>query len=237
MLTKHGVDVRLGTRATADELSGYDDVVLATGVAPRMPDIPGIDHPMVLSYAEAITGAPVGKRVAVIGAGGIGFDVSEFLTVDESPTLNLKEWRAEWGIADGGDSRGGLTTPIPLPPAREVYLLQRTKGAQGRGLGKTSGWVHRASVKAKGVQQLSGVNYEKIDDAGLHISFGSDRTGARVLEVDNVVICAGQESVRDLEDGLRRIGITPHVIGGAAIAAELDAKRAIRQGTELAANL
>ena len=139
--------------------------------------------------------------------------------------------------ADGGDSRGGLTTPIPLPPAREVYLLQRTKGAQGRGLGKTSGWVHRASVKAKGVQQLSGVNYEKIDDAGLHISFGSDRSGARVLEVDNVVICAGQESVRDLEDGLRQAGIEPHIIGGAAVAAELDAKRAIRQGTELAAKL
>ncbi|MUL75556.1 NADPH-dependent 2,4-dienoyl-CoA reductase [Mycolicibacterium sp. CBMA 226] len=237
MLAKHRVDVRLSTRASADELSGYDDVVLATGVTPRMPAIPGIDHPMVLSYAEAITGAPVGKRVAVIGAGGIGFDVSEFLTVDESPTLNLKEWRAEWGIADGGDSRGGLATPIPLPPAREVYLLQRTKGAQGRGLGKTSGWVHRATVKAKGVQQLSGVNYEKIDDAGLHITFGPDRTGARVLEVDNVVICAGQESVRDLEESLRQAGIAPHIIGGAAVAAELDAKRAIRQGTELAAKL
>ena len=237
MLAKHRVDVRLNTRASADELSGYDDVVLATGVAPRMPAIPGIDHPMVLSYAEALTGATVGKRVAVIGAGGIGFDVSEFLTVDESPTLNLKEWRAEWGIADGGDSRGGLATPIPLPPAREVYLLQRTKGAQGRGLGKTSGWVHRASIKAKGVQQLSGVNYEKIDDAGLHISFGPDRSGARVLEVDNVVICAGQESVRDLDEALRQAGVEPHVIGGAAVAAELDAKRAIRQGTELAAKL
>ncbi|MCX8559485.1 NADPH-dependent 2,4-dienoyl-CoA reductase [Mycolicibacterium mucogenicum] len=237
MLAKHRVDVRLNTRASADELSGYDDVVLATGVAPRMPAIPGIDHPMVLSYAEALTGATVGKRVAVIGAGGIGFDVSEFLTVDESPTLNLKEWRAEWGIADGGDSRGGLATPIPLPPAREVYLLQRTKGAQGRGLGKTSGWVHRASIKAKGVQQLSGVNYEKIDDAGLHISFGPDRSGARVLEVDNVVICAGQESVRDLDEALREAGIEPHIIGGAAVAAELDAKRAIRQGTELAAKL
>ncbi|MDR3663328.1 MAG: NADPH-dependent 2,4-dienoyl-CoA reductase [Mycobacterium sp.] len=237
MLTKHRVEVRTGTRATIDELSGYDDVVLATGVTPRMPDIPGIDHPMVLSYAEAITGAPIGKRVAVIGAGGIGFDVSEFLVVDESPTLNLKEWKAEWGIADDGDSRGGLTTPIPLPPAREVFLLQRSKGAQGRGLGKTSGWVHRASIKAKGVQQLSGVNYERIDDAGLHISFGSDRSGARVLEVDNVVICAGQEAVRDLEEGLRRNGIDPHIIGGAAVAAELDAKRAIRQGTELAATL
>ncbi|WP_280826941.1 NADPH-dependent 2,4-dienoyl-CoA reductase [Mycobacterium sp. OTB74] len=237
MLAKHRVDVRLNTRATVDELADFDDVVLATGVTPRMPVIPGIDHPMVLSYAEALTGAPVGKRVAVIGAGGIGFDVSEFLTVDESPTLNLKEWKAEWGVEEPGETRGFLTTPIALPPAREVYLLQRSRGAQGRGLGKTSGWVHRASVKAKGVQQLSGVNYEKIDDAGLHISFGPDRMDALVLEVDNVVICAGQDSVRELADTLRDKGIDPHVIGGAAVAAELDAKRAIRQGTELAARL
>jgi 2,4-dienoyl-CoA reductase (NADPH2) len=217
-----------------------------------MPDIPGIDHPMVLSYAEAITGKPVGKTVAVVGAGGVGFDVSEFLVTDESPTLNLKEWKAEWGVADplgalpsqaggppacGGEVRGALTTPIPAPPAREVYLLQRTKGPQGKRLGKTSGWVHRASLKAKGVQQLSGVNYERIDDDGLHISFGPDRSDRRLLEVDNVVICAGQDSVRDLEAGLRRRGVEPHIIGGAALAAELDAKRAIRQGTELAAKL
>ena len=209
MLDKHGVDVRLRTRATADELAGFDEVVLATGVSPRMPDIPGIDHPMVLSYAEAITGKPVGKTVAVVGAGGIGFDVSEFLVTGgriRSPSMNLKEWKAEWGVADPQEARGALTTPIPAPPAREVYLLQRTKGPQGKRLGKTSGWVHRASLKAKGVQQLSGVNYERIDDDGLHISFGSDRTDPRVLEVDNVVICAGQESVRDLEDGLRRNG-------------------------------
>ena len=237
MLAKHRVDVRLGARATVAELSGFDDVVLATGVTPRMPAIPGIDHPMVLSYASALLGAPVGKRVAVIGAGGIGFDVSEFLVTSESPTLNLKEWKAEWGVGEPDETRGFLTEPVVLPPAREVYLLQRTKGAQGRGLGKTSGWVHRAAVKAKGVQQLSGVNYERIDDAGLHISFGSDRSGARVLEVDNVVVCAGQESVRDLELSLVQAGITPHVIGGAAVAAELDAKRAIRQGTELAAKL
>jgi 2,4-dienoyl-CoA reductase (NADPH2) len=252
MLDKHGVDVRLRTRATVDELAGFDEVVLATGVSPRMPDIPGIDHPMVLSYAEAITGKPVGKTVAVVGAGGVGFDVSEFLVTDESPTLNLKEWKAEWGVADplgalpsqaggppacGGEVRGALTTPIPAPPAREVYLLQRTKGPQGKRLGKTSGWVHRASLKAKGVQQLSGVNYERIDDDGLHISFGPDRSDRRLLEVDNVVICAGQDSVRDLEDGLRRNGVEPHIIGGAAVAAELDAKRAIRQGTELAAKL
>jgi 2,4-dienoyl-CoA reductase (NADPH2) len=237
MLDKHGVDVRLRTRATVDELAGFDEVVLATGVSPRMPDIPGIGHPMVLSYAEAITGKPVGKTVAVVGAGGVGFDVSEFLVTDESPTLNLKEWKAEWGVADPQEVRGALTTPIPAPPAREVYLLQRTKGPQGGRLGKTSGWVHRASLKAKGVQQLSGVNYERIDDDGLHISFGPDRSDPRLLEVDNVVICAGQDSVRDLEEGLRRGGVEPHVIGGAAVAAELDAKRAIRQGTELAARL
>ena len=237
MLDKHGVHVRLNTRAGVAELTGYDDVVLATGVVPRIPDIPGIDHPMVLSYAEAIMGKPVGKTVAVVGAGGIGFDVSEFLVTDDSPTLNLKEWKAEWGAADPQEARGALTTPIPAPAAREVYLLQRTKGPQGRGLGKTSGWVHRASLKAKGVTQLSGVNYERIDDGGLHISFGPDRERRQVLEVDNVVICAGQESVRELEDGLRRNGIDPYVIGGAELAVELDAKRAIKQGTELAARL
>ena len=240
MLDVAGVSVRLDTRASANDLAGYDEVVLATGVTPRMPAIPGIDHPMVLSYAEVLSGATVGDSVAVIGAGGIGFDVSEFLVTDQSPTLNRKEWQAEWGALDPQDApsvRGSLATPIPLPPAREVFLLQRTKGPQGRGLGKTSGWVHRASLKAKGVQQLSGVNYERIDDEGLHISFGSDRTGARLLAVDNIVICAGQESVRGLDDELRARGITAHVIGGAAVAAELDAKRAIRQGTELAARL
>ncbi len=237
MLDKHGVEVRLRTRATAADLVGFDEVVLATGVSPRMPDIPGIDHPMVLSYPQAIMGRPVGKTVAVLGAGGVGFDVSEFLVTEESLTLNLKEWKAEWGVADPHEVRGALTTPLPAPPAREVYLLQRTKGPQGKRLGKTSGWVHRASLKAKGVQQLSGVNYERIDDDGLHISFGPDHSDPRLLVVDNVVVCAGQESVRDLEDELRRNGIEPHVIGGAALAAELDAKRAIRQGTELAARL
>lgn len=240
MLDAHGVEVRLGVRASADALAGFDEVVLATGVKPRIPDIPGIEHPMVLSYAEVLAGAPVGDSVAVIGAGGIGFDVGEFLVTDTSPTLNRKEWQAEWGALDPQDApsvRGALATPLPLPPAREVFLLQRSKGPQGRGLGKTSGWVHRASLKAKGVQQLSGVNYERIDDDGLHISFGSGHSGARVLAVDNVVVCAGQESVRDLEDALRSRGIEPHVIGGAAAAAELDAKRAIRQGTELAARL
>ena len=238
MLDKHGVSVRLGVRATADELGGYDDVVLATGVAPRIPAVPGIDHPMVLSYAEILTRVePVGNSVAVIGAGGIGFDVSEFLVTESSPTLNVKDWKAEWGVADPQDVRGALVTPVPAPPTREVYLLQRTKAPQGKRLGKTSGWVHRASLKAKGVHQLSGVNYERITDDGLHISFGANRQRPQLLAVDNIVVCAGQEPVRDLEDGLRRNGLTPHIIGGAALAVELDAKRAIRQGTELAARL
>jgi 2,4-dienoyl-CoA reductase (NADPH2) len=241
MLRTHGVVVRLGTRVTATELAGYDSVVLASGVAPRIPAIPGIDHPMVLTYAEAITGAkPVGNRVAVIGAGGIGFDVSEFLVTENSPTHapeSLKDWKAEWGVADPWETPGALITPIPLPPAREVYLLQRTSGAQGKKLGKTSGWVHRASLKAKGVHQLSGVNYERVTDDGLHISVGPKRDRPQLLAVDNVVVCAGQEPVRDLEDELRRNGIDTHIIGGAAFAAELDAKRAIRQGTELAARL
>jgi 2,4-dienoyl-CoA reductase (NADPH2) len=236
MLDKHGVVVRLGTRASAQELTGYDDVVLATGVVPRIPAVPGVDHPMVLTYAEAITGAkPIGPKVAVVGAGGIGFDVSEFLVTDRSP--DIKGWKAEWGAADPSDARGALATPRPAPPAREVYLLQRTKGPQGRRLGKTSGWVHRASLKAKGVHQLSGVSYERITDGGLHISFGPNRRRPELLAVDTVVICAGQEPVRDLQQALRRDGIDPHIIGGAALAAELDAKRAIRQGTELAARL
>lgn len=239
MLAKHGVDVRLGTRVAATDLTGYDDVVLATGVAPRLPRIPGVEHPKVLTYAEAITGVgAVGRSVAVIGAGGIGFDVSELLVTDRSPTLNVKEWRAEWGVLDpavGHSARGCLTTALPAPPAREVYLLQRSPGPQGTRLGKTSGWVHRASLRAKGVRQLSGVSYERISDNGLHIRIGRDRP--RLLPVDNVVLCAGQESVRDLENDLRRIGVAAHVIGGAALAAELDAKRAIRQGTELASRL
>jgi 2,4-dienoyl-CoA reductase (NADPH2) len=238
MLDKHGVAVRLGTRVSADEVTRYDDVVLATGVAPRIPAIPGIDHPMVLTYAEAITGVkPVGKTVAVIGAGGVGFDVSEFLVTAESATLNLKEWKAEWGAADPWEHRGALTCPMPAQPVREVYLLQRSNGAQGQRLGKTSGWVRRASLQAKGVHQLSGVNYERVSDDGLHISFGRNRDRPQLLAVDNVVICAGQQPVRDLADDLRLAGIDPHIIGGAAFAVELDAKRAIRQGTELAARL
>ncbi len=235
-----GVDVRLGTRVEAAELidAGYDEVVIATGVVPRVPDIPGIDHPKVLSYAEVVRdGKPVGTTVAVIGAGGIGVDVSEFLTHEHSPTLDLKEWKQEWGVTEPEAAPGALTTPQPSPSPREVFLLQRKPGRIGAGLAKTTGWVHRAALKAKGVHEIAGVNYERIDDAGLHITFGEKRERPRTLAVDTVVICAGQESVRDLIDDLTVAGVTTHVIGGADVAAELDAKRAIEQGTRLAAGI
>ncbi|MGV9678879.1 FAD-dependent oxidoreductase [Nocardia sp. NPDC003482] len=236
-----GVRVFLNRRVSAAELieGRYDHVVLATGVRPRVPDIPGIDHPKVLTYAELVRdGKPVGRKVAVIGAGGIGYDVSEFLTVEGHPTLKLDEWKEEWGVlADDPDAPGQLTTPKPSPAAREVVLLQRKSGPFGKTLGKTSGWVHRAAVKAKGVEQIGGVNYERIDDRGLHISFGDKRSRARVIECDNVIVCAGQESVRELEEPLRTAGVRVHLIGGAELAAELDAKRAIDQGTRLAAAL
>ncbi|WP_405132893.1 FAD-dependent oxidoreductase [Nocardia sp. NBC_01388] len=235
-----GVRVHLNTKATAQQLidGGYDEIILATGVKPRIPNIPGVDHPKVLTYAELVReGKPVGKKVAVIGAGGIGFDVSEFLTVEGHPSLKLDEWEEEWGVSDDPNMRGFLTTPKPSPAAREVVLLQRKASSFGKDLGKTSGWVHRAAVKAKGVEQIGGVNYERIDDRGLHISFGEKRQRPTVIECDNVILCAGQESVRDLEAPLQAAGVTTHLIGGADFASELDAKRAINQGTRLAAAL
>lgn len=239
-LKQADVAVHLGRRVTAAELldGGFDEVILATGVIPRIPSIPGIDHPSVLSYAEVVEeGKPVGDRVAVIGAGGIGIDISEFLTTDASPTLDLKEWKQEWGVTEPEAAPGALTTPVPAPSPREVYLLQRKKGRIGAGLAKTTGWVHRAALKAKGVHELSGVNYERIDDDGLHITFGEKRERPRTLAVDTIVVCAGQESVRDLVDELKASGTATHVIGGADVAAELDAKRAIEQGTRLAASI
>ncbi|MFJ9365649.1 FAD-dependent oxidoreductase [Nocardia sp. NPDC101769] len=235
-----GVRVHLETRATAEQLigGGYDEVILATGVKPRVPNIPGIDHPKVLTYAELVRdGKPVGKKVAVIGAGGIGFDVSEFLTVEGHPSLKLDEWKEEWGVSDDPTVPGFVTTPKPSPAAREVVLLQRKSSSFGKGLGKTTGWVHRAAVKAKGVEQIGGVNYERIDDRGLHISFGEKRQRPQIIECDNVILCAGQESVRDLHEPLQNAGVKVHLIGGADLAAELDAKRAINQGTRLAAAL
>ncbi|WP_103341727.1 NADPH-dependent 2,4-dienoyl-CoA reductase [Amycolatopsis sp. CA-126428] len=230
-----GVKLHLGKRVAAAELTGFDEVVLATGVAPRVLSLPGIDHPKVLSYVDVVKhGKPVGERVAVIGAGGIGVDVSEFLTHTSSPALNLDAWLAEWGVTDPEQAAGGLGTPRPEPSPRQVFLLQRKKSGIGAGLGKTSGWVHRAALKAKRVEQLTGVTYERIDDDGLHITVDGV---PRLLEVDTVVVCAGQEPVRDLADDLRAAGLPVHLIGGADVAAELDAKRAIDQGTRLAAAL
>ncbi|MDV6014516.1 NADPH-dependent 2,4-dienoyl-CoA reductase [Haloechinothrix sp. LS1_15] len=235
-----GVKLHLNHKVTAGELAGgdYDEVVVATGVVPRMPDIPGIEHPCVLSYQDVIRhDEPVGDRVAIIGAGGIGVDVGEFLTHAESPALDLDAWQAEWGVTDPEVVRGGVTEPAPEPSPRTVYLLQRKTTKVGKDLGKTTGWVHRAALRSKQVEQLTGVNYERIDEQGLHISFGKNHERPRVLEVDTVVVCAGQESQRELVDELTAHGVTTHVIGGADVAAELDAKRAIDQGTRLAATL
>lgn len=206
--------------------------MLATGVTPRVPAIPGIDHPKVRSYAEVIEGADAGAAVAIVGAGGIGFDVAEFLVHGESPTLDVAAWKREWGVGGLDGTRGALAAPVVEPSPRRVHLLQRKTSRIGQGLGRTSGWVHRAAIAAKGVETVTGATYDRIDDDGLHITVDGD---ARVLEVDTVIICAGQEPRRDLLDGLRAAGVTTHLIGGADVAAELDAKRAIRQGTELAA--
>ncbi len=236
-----GVKVHLSTRADADELAeaGFDDVVVATGVTPRLPDIPGIDHPSVVTYDALVRGErTAGARVAVIGAGGIGVDVCEFLTTDDSPTLDADVWREEWGVGDPAQTRGGVVPPHAQPSPRQVVLLQRKSTPIGRGLGKTTGWVHRASLRAKGVEQVTGVAaYERIDDDGLHVALGEGGAERRVIPVDTVVVCAGQESVRGLADPLEERGIRVHVVGGADVAAELDAKRAIKQGTEVAARI
>jgi 2,4-dienoyl-CoA reductase (NADPH2) len=237
-----GVKLHLGHAVMASELAGagYDEVVLATGVTPRTPSIPGVERTNVHSYADVITGrVQVGRRVAIVGAGGIGFDVSEFLTHTGTPGVaqSREQWLAEWGVGDPAQARGGLVTAAPEPSPREVFLLQRKTSGVGKGLGKTSGWVHRAALKARGVEMINGVNYERIDDAGLHISFGDKHERPRVLAVDDVVLCAGQESRRELADELTAAGVRVHLIGGADVAAELDAKRAIAQGTKLAAEL
>ncbi|MWD27748.1 FAD-dependent oxidoreductase [Aquicoccus sp. SCR17] len=241
MVAKHGIETRLGAAAEAETLEGFDEVVIATGVNPRDPQIEGQDHPKVLGYVDVLRGqAPVGQSVAIVGAGGIGFDVAEFLTEGEtSPTLDLALWREEWGVGDPEQTPGGLSPegPRPQPPARQVTLMQRKAKALGKGLGKTTGWIHRATLRMKGVEMLGGVNYERIDDEGLHISFGEERKDPKVLAVDNVVLCAGQVSETTLAEALRAQGMEPHVIGGADVAAELDAKRAIDQGTRLAATL
>jgi 2,4-dienoyl-CoA reductase (NADPH2) len=236
MLDVRGVKLRLGSRATVDDLADFDEVVVATGVAPRIPSLPGVDHPMVVTYQQAIDGAPIGERVAVMGAGGIGFDVSEFLLHDSNESV--EDWMERWGVTDPALSRGGLATKVKAPPRRTVHLLQRKTSELGKGLGKTSGWVHRTTLKDSGVDMLKGVSYDRIDDAGLHITLGEgDTAERRLLKVDTVILCTGQESVRDLVEPLQALGTPVHVIGGADVAAELDAKRAIKQATELAARL
>ena len=233
-----GVELRLNTRANVDMLANgdFDEVVLATGVTPRKPDIDGIDHPKALGYLDVLRdGKAVGKNVAVIGAGGIGFDVSEYLTHEgESGALNPEKFYAEWGIDTHYAERGGLRQPDVETPPRKVYLLQRKTSKVGDGLGKTTGWIHRTGLKARRVGMFAGVNYDRIDDAGLHVTVDDQK---QVLPVDNVIICAGQEPLRELQQGLLDAGCRVHLIGGADVAAELDAKRAINQGTRLAAEI
>ena len=241
MAAKHGVRLELGREVGADDLNGFDEVIVATGVLPRDPKIEGQDMPHVLSYVDVLRGkAQVGKRVAVIGAGGIGFDVSEFLVHEGvSTTLDLAEWKEEWGVGDPSETRGGLAPAGPQPdaPAREVILLQRKAERHGKRLGKTTGWIHRAALKMKNVEMIGGVNYERIDADGLHVSFGEARENPTLVKCDTIVMCAGQVSERSLADALEAKGVSVHVIGGADVAGELDAKRAIDQGTRLAAVL
>ena len=227
------VEVLVGTEATPAELAAYDEVVVATGVEPRVPDLAGIDHPKVVTYADVLARRVVpGRRVAVVGAGGIGVDVSHFLTHD--PANGHDDWMAHWGVGDPAVHPGGLTEPKPRAPIRDVTLVQRKTTPIGVGLGKTSGWAHRAVLRQSGVEQVSGATYVRVDDAGLHLLVDGE---PRVLHVDHVVLCAGQESVRDLYDHLVEGGDEPHLIGGADVAVELDAKRAIEQGTRTAAAL
>jgi len=237
-LRDSGVEVRLGEIVDVPALrsGGYDEVVVATGVTPRRVNFPGSDDPRVLGYLDVLRDhRPVGAKVAIIGAGGIGFDVAEFLVQPPpSPTTDIARWTREWGVDMALRSRSGLLGAQPEAPARQVWLLQRSEGRPGARLNKTTGWVHRATLKAKQVTMLGQVGYERFDERGLHITLGGK---PQILPVDNVVVCAGQEPERRLADALIAAGMTVHVIGGADVAAELDAKRAIAQGTALAARL
>ncbi|NGO15080.1 NADPH-dependent 2,4-dienoyl-CoA reductase [Streptomyces sp. HC44] len=230
------VAVRLGTYVTGDDLAAYDEVVVATGVTPRTPEIPGVDHPSVVGYLDVLRdSAPVGDRVAILGAGGIGFDVAEYLTdsgdkASEDPATYFRQW----GVDMDYRAPGGLAAPERPTPPRSVHLLQRKPSKVGAGLGKTTGWIHRTELKHRGVTMVPGVQYDRIDDEGLHVTVGGQSS---VLPVDTIVLCTGQEPRRALYDELRAAGRSVHLIGGADVAAELDAKRAIKQGTELAAAL
>ncbi|MDG2115408.1 MAG: NADPH-dependent 2,4-dienoyl-CoA reductase [Porticoccaceae bacterium] len=230
-----GVDLQLNTKVTVDQLNNgkFDEIIIATGISPRTPEIEGIDHPKVLNYLDVIGGKkPVGDKVAIIGAGGIGFDTAEYITHSgESTSTNIPAFMKEWGIDMTFGSRSGIegVTAQPAPSPREVYLLQRKTSRVGKGLGKTTGWIHRAGLAMKGVRMMPGCDYSHIDDQGLHVTVGDD---PQVLPVDTVVVCAGQDPLRDLVEGLT---VPYHLIGGADVASELDAKAAINQGTRLAA--
>jgi 2,4-dienoyl-CoA reductase (NADPH2) len=236
-----GVHLHLNTFAHAAPLAAFDEVIIATGVNPRDPKIPGQEHPKVLSYIDVLRHRkPVGERVAIIGAGGIGFDVAEFLVHDgHSTTLDLPAWQAEWGVTDPALAVGGLSPNRPQvsPPARKVTLLQRKAGKPGAGLGKTTGWIHRTALKMKQVEMIGGVNYERITDEGLLVTYGEKHEDATWIACDTVVLCAGQTPLRELADALQGLGKSAHLIGGAFEAGELDAKRAIDQAARLAARL
>ncbi len=239
MIEKTGVKLQLNTKVVSDDLikAGFDEVFLATGIVPRMPEIEGIDHPMVMDYLDVLKHKKeVGKRVAVIGAGGIGFDVSEYLVHGKTnPSLDKSQFMKEWGVDLTVSTPGGLAKEAFVEPAaREVFLLQRKKSKVGAGLGKTTGWIHRTTLKHKGVQMINKTQYVKIDDQGIHVEINGE---AKLLEVDNVIVCAGQDPQRELQAALEGAGMNVHLIGGADKAAELDAKRAIKQGTELAATI
>ncbi|WP_406149993.1 FAD-dependent oxidoreductase [Streptomyces anulatus] len=235
-LAELDVEVRLSTRAGTGTLDGYDEIVLATGVEPRTPAIPGTDRPNVVSYLDVLRdGAPVGDRVAIVGAGGIGFDVAEFLTDGgDAASLDADTFFRQWGVDTSYAERGGLRAPERPTSPRTVHLVQRRTTKVGAGLGKTTGWIHRTELRHRGVEMIAGASYDLIDDEGLHLTVDGER---RVLPVDTVVLCAGQEPRRELYEELRAGAVPVHLIGGADVAAELDAKRAIRQGTELAAAL
>ncbi|MER7559507.1 NADPH-dependent 2,4-dienoyl-CoA reductase [Nocardioides sp. NPDC126508] len=233
-LAETGVDVRLSTYVEADDLAGYDEVVLATGVTPRTPELAGVDHPKVLGYLDVLRDkVEVGQKVAILGAGGIGFDVAEFLTdPGQGASADVAAFLAGWGVDPEHASPGGLAAPVHPASPRQVTLLQRKTSKVGGGLGKTTGWIHRLELKHRGVDMVAGATYDRIDDDGLHLLLDGEK---KVLDVDHVVLCAGQEPNRTLSDALAGRGITSHLIGGADVAAELDAKRAIDQGTRLAA--
>jgi 2,4-dienoyl-CoA reductase (NADPH2) len=241
MIETSGVETRLDTEVTPGMLADFDEVVIATGVTPRDPGIEGQESEHVVSYIDVLRGgANVGKNVVVVGAGGIGFDVSDYLVHDgHSATENLPEWMTDWGVTDPADHRGGVSPdgPQPSAPARKVTLLQRKAEAPGKRLGKTTGWIHRAGLRMKGVKMMGGVNYERVVPEGLMVSTGEARENPTVIAADTIVLCAGQVPERSLADALEAKGIVCHVIGGADVAAELDAKRAIDQGTRLAATL